>query len=215
MTIASGQVGAKPGIYLWNGLDQSLIGKLPSKLTKGIQALSFSPSGNFLAAVAIDVDHSVALFNVQSKTQVGSSTGDKAQILDIAMKNDTTFATSGPKHFKLWTQGTTLTKKDGSFGTCDPRHAVCEFVGDYCLTGSLTGELYVWSGNSIKQAVKLHDQLLDCIHVAPNNLFTGGKDMKVCVLDLNNFTKLWEFSLATPQFNSVCARPRAIALNAA
>lgn len=128
------------------------------------------------------------------------------------MKDDCTFATTGVGHFKVWTMGSGLTKKDGSFGTYDPRHAVCKYSGESCLTGAITGELYVWSGNAIKQAVKLHEQLIDSIEVTEQNVFTGGKDMKVCVLD-KQFMKLWEFSLNTPQFNSICGRVRAIALN--
>ena len=136
-----------------------------------------------MAAVAIDENHSVALYNVEAKTLKATSQGAKTNILDIAMKDDTTFATSGPKHFKLWTHGSTLTAKDGSFGTYDQRHAVCEFAGENCLTGAITGELYVWSGNAIKQAVKCHEKLLETIHINGTTILTGGKDMKVCVLN--------------------------------
>ena len=77
-----------------------------SKLTKGIQALSFSPSGKSLGAVAVDDDHSCAVFSVSADNAtaacLGIDKGDKAQILDIAMKDDTNFCTSGVKHFKVW-----------------------------------------------------------------------------------------------------------------
>ena len=55
-------------------------------------------------------------------------------------------------------------------------------MGDQCLTGAITGEIYIWSGNAIKSTLKLHDKPVDAIHVTPTYVFTGGKDCKVCVL---------------------------------
>lgn len=69
---------------------------------KGIQALAFSPTGKTLAGVGMDEDHSVAVYNVETGALLGTEKGDKAWIIDIAFKNETTFATSGVKHFKEW-----------------------------------------------------------------------------------------------------------------
>lgn len=157
---------------------------LKSKLTKGIQALSFSPTGNSVAAVAVDPDHSVAVFNVETGTQIAMEKGDVGQILDISMKDDTTFATSGIKHFKEWTVGTgNLTSVVGRFGKFDNRHGVCKYAGQQCVSGSITGELYVWNGGSLVNAIKLHEKPIDAIHVSANQVFTGGKDLKVSVLN--------------------------------
>ena len=51
---------------------------LQHKLTKGIQALSFSPSGKTIAAVAVDNDHSVAAFNAETGVCTGTNKGDVA-----------------------------------------------------------------------------------------------------------------------------------------
>jgi|LauGreDrversion4_2_1035121.scaffolds.fasta_scaffold472677_2 hypothetical protein len=48
------------------------------KLTKGIQALAFSPSGKTIAAVAVDIDHTVAAFNSTTGVCIGTSKGDTA-----------------------------------------------------------------------------------------------------------------------------------------
>lgn len=80
--------------------------------------------------MAIDEDHSVAVYNVETGALLGSDKGDKAWIIDICFKDDTTFATSGVKHFKQWSVGSTLTSKKGSFGKYDMRHGVCKFMGE-------------------------------------------------------------------------------------
>lgn len=40
-------------------------------LKNGISALSFSPSGDKLAAVAIDTDHEISIFDINAKSKSG------------------------------------------------------------------------------------------------------------------------------------------------
>lgn len=132
------------------------------------------------------------------------------------MKDDTTFSTSGIKHYKVWTSnGANLASKQGSFGTFDQRHGICKYMGDTCLSGAITGQLYVWAGNSIKQAIDLHNKKpIDAIHVAANYVFTGGKDMAVNVLKTGTLQKLFTFTLTEQApWGSVCGKVRAMCLN--
>ena len=176
--------------------------------------MSFSPSGKSLAAVAIDDNHNVAVYSSETGTLLGTTTGDKAQILDIAMKDDTIFATSGIKHFKLWTiRSPNLTSEAGNFGKYDPRHGACKYMGEKCLSGSITGDLYVWEGNCIKSVKKLHSKPIDAIHVTTNYVFTGGKDSKVNILQANSLTLLFTFELKEEIWDSLCTKVRALCLN--
>jgi hypothetical protein len=86
---------------------------------------------------------------------------------------------------------------------------------DLCLSGAITGELYVWQGTGIKQTLKLHQGHLDAITVTPKYVITGGKDCKVNVLQTGTLTALFSFSLsdAALGFNSIMGKVRAIALN--
>ncbi len=90
-----------------------------SKLKKGIQSISFSPSGNVFVAVAIDVDHSIGIFDTNTGKQLHILKGDAVVITDIEMRTDDEFATAGIKHFKLWNMvnGGPPTSKRGAFGT--------------------------------------------------------------------------------------------------
>jgi hypothetical protein len=162
--------------------------------------------------VAIDPDHSVAVYNVDTGALIGFAKGDVNQILDISMKNDTTFATSGIKHFKEWTVGANLTAKTGRFGTKDARHGTCQYNGELCLSGAITGELYIWAAAGIKDAKKLHDKPLDAIHVSTTYVLTGGKDMKVNVLNKTTYAPLFSF-MVDPSWKSICGKVRALCLN--
>lgn len=85
-------------------------------MLKGIENIAFSPSGKVLVAVAIDDDHSVAAYSTETGACLGANKGDKAKIIEISMKDDTTFSTAGVKHFMDWTIGSgTLTSRKGNF----------------------------------------------------------------------------------------------------
>ena len=46
-------------------------------LQNGIAALAFSPSGTKLVAIAMDDNHSVAIFNLRQKSVIVSQKGDR------------------------------------------------------------------------------------------------------------------------------------------
>jgi hypothetical protein len=50
---------------------------------------------------------------------LGYGRGDKAQIIELAFKNETVFASAGVKHFMEWTVGNNLISRKGQFGQCD------------------------------------------------------------------------------------------------
>jgi hypothetical protein len=68
------------------------------------------------------------------------------------------------------------------------------------LSGSFTGELYIWTGNSVKNSFKLHDAPLEAICVGSNSVLTGGRDGKVNVLSPNNYSLIFSFSMADAMF---------------
>ncbi len=96
---------------------------------------------------------------------LGHEKGDPAFIIELAFKNDTEFCSAGVKHFKVWTIGTNLTAKKGAFGQNSNLLGSCKFSGESCITGTSTGQLLIWSANSIKSAKKLHERPVDAIHV--------------------------------------------------
>lgn len=71
-TIATGEIGPKCSIYIWDAITMTMKFELKGKLLKGIQNLAFSPSGKLLAGVAMDDNHSVAVYNVESGALVGA-----------------------------------------------------------------------------------------------------------------------------------------------
>lgn len=64
--------------------------------------MAFSISGDKLAAVGIDKDHTVYIFDAKNGSFITSMKGDVNIICGIQFKDDTEFVTIGVKHFKFW-----------------------------------------------------------------------------------------------------------------
>ena len=215
-TVATGEVGRRPKIYVWDAISMQALKQLQGKLQRGVKCMAFSPSGALLAAVDTSDEHQVAVYNVESGLCIAVARGDRAQIVDVSFRDEAGLATAGVKHFKVWSVGKGLTSKGAIWGQHTDRNVACvAFHREEALTGSAKGSLLVWQGNAVSKAQPLHSRALDTIRVTENNVFTGGRDMVLNVLDPTNYAKLFSVSLAGAQFASVCGQPRAIDLDEA
>ena len=204
-TIATGEIGPKPSIYVWDGWTMQELVQIKGKLKKGIQALSFSPSGNYLAGCAIDTDHHVAVFNPKTGDWLAMDKGDGNMIVDICMKNDNEFVTVGVRHFKEWSLNNGVLKsKRGKFGKGQYSDMIvsCKFYKNNCITGTLKGEVLIWNGTTISKGIKgKHDGPVDAINVWNDYIFTGGRQGNIVVLDSKfNVHNTWDIS----KFDSIC-----------
>lgn len=144
-TVATGEIGKQPKIYVWDSRSMQVIQKLQGKLATGIKCMAFSSSGRHLVAVDVSADHQVAVFSVKSGACVAIAVGDKASILDVAWRDDSTFATAGLKHFKLWTFSKGLASKRAMWGKQSDRNLACvAFHKNQALTGGGKGTLVAW-----------------------------------------------------------------------
>lgn len=77
-------------------------------MSKGISALAFTPTGDKLAAVAIDTYHEIAIYDITAKSKNGGvlitmTKCGPEYIMDVSWRTDNEFATVGVKHMKIWT----------------------------------------------------------------------------------------------------------------
>lgn len=99
-------------------------------MTKGVQALAFSPNGSKLAAVGRDISHTLAIFDVYTGATLSSQKGDSAKILDVGFVSETELVTAGIRHFKFWERRSAAMKeRRGLFGKHESRLG-CLTVGE-------------------------------------------------------------------------------------
>jgi WD40 repeat protein len=118
MTVATGEIGAKPSIYVWDSETKEVKCKFKGVLLKGIIALTFSPSGKRLVVGGIDVDHSLAVLDISGSGSVlWKDKSGPDLIIDIRFNDEDTFTTVGVKHFYQWVLNNGQIKKNrGTFG---------------------------------------------------------------------------------------------------
>jgi len=167
--IATGEQGPKPFIYIWNSTTCQITAKFKGQLEKGIKSLSFSPSGDYLAAIDINQYHVLAIYDVNHSALVATSKTDPALVLQVAFKSETELVTIGVKHYMFWkVDNKNLSSKRGIFGKHNNVLGCVAADPDIILTGNVLGELYQWSANSVTKKIKPHSKTLDCISIFEN-----------------------------------------------
>eukprot|EP01083_Nonionella_stella_P262610 892797_1 len=119
------------------------------------------------------------------------------------------FVTFGKNHAMFWsTDGGKLKKKRGLYGKKSRESFFCGTFSEkgYCITGAQNGSLYVWKGRKAVKTIDAHKGSVYALVRTDDGLISGGRDMKVNVIN----SKL--DIVCTYYFN---ARVRALAVSGA
>jgi microtubule-associated protein-like 6 len=211
--VATGEVGRRPNIFVWDTASMMPVANFKQPLEHCIAAVAFSPSGTKLAAVAMDDDHSIAIYDLNAGGCICSTRGDREKIIDVAWVTENEFATIGVKHFKYWNlTGSQVLGKKGSFGRNNPIILCITVQGTNIFTGASNGTVIRWTGNAAVKSTNIHTRAVDSIWSSHSCIVTGGKDGFVHVLD-NNLNKRQSFEMSAPQYESVSSLIRSAMLN--
>ena len=63
--MATGEIGPKPTIHIWDSKSMAPSSILIGSIAKGVGSLSFSCSGKLLVALGVDEVHTIVVFNWQ------------------------------------------------------------------------------------------------------------------------------------------------------
>lgn len=229
--VATGQVGKKPIIAIWDCKNCNSLGTINNPLKRGISHLAFSSDGKKLAAVSVDKYHSTAIFDV---SKILSSKGEVQQPDCILAYN------RGPSdsifHICFDGTGNSLAfgcKRGIYFGSIKSRAIKlkrgrkwtpnCPKQAVLCLTsidqnivgGTHSGQLVIFKDNDLISDKSAHKSACTAICKRKNGkgFITGGNDGIIITWD-SNFNKVFEISLlkdlTTTKFQSMNTKIRAI-----
>jgi len=116
--VATGQVGKDPSICVWSTSTCELLAELRGFHQRAVVSLSFDATGKYLASVGLDDEHSVAVYDWQSRKMLANSKGDENRIFNCEYNPyDGRLVTGGVKHIKFWVlEGGYLVGKNGMYG---------------------------------------------------------------------------------------------------
>jgi WD40 repeat protein len=160
---ATGQVatiedlrGTKPRICVWNSANVSTLQTMKDVFKRAVNAVAFSPSGKYLAAIGDDVGagFTCKVWDWASNKLLGVADADKEPntLFAITWKNENEFVTVGTKHVFFWEfNGGAPKKSRGLVGSAGLQSFLCaEFFGsEHCLVGARDGSIYFFKGKTV------------------------------------------------------------------
>lgn len=192
--IATGDVASN--IHIWKVSTMTCQCIIKGMGTHGVQHLAFSPSGDRIASVGYDPDHTMAVYDSSSGEIISSAKGlpSPNTVNDIAYSNNgTEIATVGKNEIKIYngvnTSKRALNSYNGRIGKIGRKQTyLCVvYFNEDIIVGCASGELYRLKSGQCIQIIQAHGikEPILCISVNYREgvLVTGGKDSLVRTWD--------------------------------
>ena len=195
-TIASSETCKSCKILIWESSYPQRISKtlnLP-KSSKSITSLSFSYNGSYLASA--DLANQIQIWDWQNSSQFFFQTTSQTGILDLAWSQTScNFSAVGDRFIGIWSYSESKSfNKTECFAESYLYVITCvQWVQSHTYTASKDGKLYKWDGKNMLISEQVHSPFaIHCMTTNDLKIFTGGKDLKVKVLNtmlnvLNSF----------------------------
>ena len=187
-TVATGQLGEIPVIYIWDSVTLKTIRALQGFQRIGIAHLAFSHGGDLLATVGLDSHHQIGIYDWRSNVLKVALNCGPERPLDLQFQpDDTGFVVCGINFIRFHTMhGRNVVTDEALFMEDDPRQPFMSVAcfEDKTVVGSHDGHLYIFEGCSQVDKVQAHAAAVNCIVAIDKvGVCTGGKD---------GFVKLWD-----------------------
>lgn len=230
--VATGQVGAKPMVCVWDCNTREAKAIFQGDLQKGIAQVTFSNNGKKLAAIANDDDHTIAIYDLEkflnpsydkrkSKTDgsiiVGK--GPKAGVLDARFDpNDQLLILSCVKeiNFVSFDGGLIKCVKGTGWGKNPLQAVLCiGFIDQTIITGTFSGTLFVWKGKALSNTIpNAHNGAVNAIWTRKSRgVITGGNDGLINIWD-HNIKKTHTIDITIAEIGSLMPKVRSLCENA-
>jgi len=228
-TVATGELGKKPKIVLWDSNSGSTLAVCVGFHSRGVNLIQFSGDGKLVYSVGMDDDHSVAVYGADPDTNMGQliakAKGSRSKMLGLCSLGARDFCTAGKREVKFWSCDVVkgeISSKKGLFGkkagstTC----VSCCYLGPDCVTGQVDGSLYLWKGRNVSVVRREHGKCVNTLGKWGGGLVSGGKDglvilwseslVKQRVFDLNDFKS----DVIRKEVRSVCCMEQKVLVGA-
>ena len=149
--VATGQVGTRPCVHVWDVGSCSTVATLSGFHRRGVSCLAFSPDGTLLASVGQDDNHSLMVGRWADGGTMGTGICGRQEVLDVKFvpwSNGEELVTCGVDHVHFWqVRARNIVHFQGDFSAdiapASTMHSI-GFLGNRIVTGSSCGNLYVW-----------------------------------------------------------------------
>lgn len=184
---ASTEKTSRVSIHIWDACTTQIICVLPVLHRRGVITLQFSNDNKFLTSVGSDGDHSVALWESPSGEWADGrllayNKGDVAPTLFACPIQSENFvmASGGRFHQKFWSvDGRCLNSHYAEYSNKQKLGTLlcgASSVQDVFVSGSTTGNMFVWKGRKLDRMMKAHELAISAIFGSEQGIVTASKD---------------------------------------
>lgn len=182
--VATGQVGAKPSLYVWSTdtckvKAANSFAKLNAKNTRGISSCGWSSDSKYVAFVDRSEARNAYVLDVDTGKMTPGKSGGSSEVFDLAWSKQPgsyRFATCGAKHINFWDGKAFDAPKKGTGHNAQTFSCVTFDDKDNCYAGGVNGCVYVFKGNTKVGMFKAHAGVIHTMNWIDGKLYTGGKD---------------------------------------
>ena len=186
---ATGEIGPKPLLAVWNCLTMKQVASISSKLKKGIQQVAWSADGRLLAAADMSVDHCVQVWDVSElasgkadakPVELAYGKGLSTTVLSLGFntQGDGLYATGVRSVCQLsWANGALKSRTCSGWGTSGAETVLSQAtIGNTTFTGTKGGEIVAWTGRSLAKKTKAHTGKVNALSKSSSGkeLLSGG-----------------------------------------
>ena len=200
--VATGDVGDRPRILLWDIKSMSKIRTSQGLHRNAIASLDFSPDGSMLLSMGQDAAHTIGIWDVMSGNLRAYTRGGNVGVFDLKFTPDSqSFCSVGFQHIKFHEiTGRNIVTRKGVIG--HEKHAELQtffcvgYAGNNAIAGTSDGCLYRFDGRQLESVIReAHDGVVNTIYTGEDRVVTGGYDGKVKVWSSPDLDVIGEFDV--------------------
>ena len=180
--------------------------------TAGINSMCFSPDDKYLVCTTLDEIHKIIVLDINKKVAISTENCGNKKIMQTIFKSNNEFISVGLNHYKYWKiENETLKYENAKIPQENLLNiGVVAVSNDKIVTGNSLGYLSLWNNEKNITSCRAFQSTVDAIFANENRIISGGRDMKIVILD-NYLVKIKSFSLAENLLESlVYPIPRSI-----
>jgi len=186
-------------VHVWKGDSLQALAIIKRSVSEGIKHIAFSPSGDRIASVAWDADHTIGIFDVSTCSLISSSKGmiSPSIVYDFAYSNSgTELVLVGKKQIVFFvgvhTNKRALGSQIGRIGSKGRKQSFfcATYFKDDCIVGCASGELYRFRDHACVEIIQAHGVREPVLSLYYNQyegtILSGGSDSLI---------KTWDYTL--------------------
>eukprot|EP00043_Microstomoeca_roanoka_P006737 m.65510 g.65510 ORF g.65510 m.65510 type:complete len:1912 (-) comp13543_c0_seq2:42-5777(-) len=201
-TVATGQVGAKPFICVWNSQTMDTRAILKGNHELGVASVRFGvgQQAKLLVSCGLEATHNIVVWDWVKGLAMTQVSGHTKRVFDAQLSpfGSNQVVSCGVDHVKFWTlAGNTMTTRTGTFDGVreNVETQLClafahpESTEPRMFSSSLSGTVSIWNvrDGSLQTTVQCHQGPVFVLHATEHGVASGGKD---------GFLRLWEPDLS-------------------